>query len=68
MFDWYSAALSNRRIKKNTLIETLMDKSYHNKNQRQLAKICAEYNIVPEKELATKNYSDSVSKVNMISG
>lgn len=50
LYLWYTSALKQNRIKKNTLIETLMDKSYHNKRQRQLARLCAQYDIIPDKE------------------
>ena len=45
-----------------------MDKSYHNQRQRQLARLCAFYDIIPDKESAAKNYSDSIAKANMVTG
>jgi hypothetical protein len=47
-------------------VETIMDDSYHNRNQKSLALICTQYNIVPDKHLAMKNYSESATRANQI--
>jgi len=39
---------------------------HHNKTQRELALLCAQYDIVPDKQLAMKNYSESAAKANQI--
>lgn len=39
---------------------------HHNKTQRDLALLCARFDIVPKKDLALKNYSESAAKANMI--
>ena len=68
LYQWYTFALKQKRIKRNTLIETLMDESYHNQRQRQLARLCALYDITPDREQAAKNYSNSIAKANLVTG
>ena len=66
-YSHYLDSVKKQRQKRNSLVETLMATgSYHNRAQRDLALLCTKYDIVPDKELAMKNYSDSMAKANQI--
>ena len=43
-----------------------MDDTYHNKRQRDIALLCMKYNIIPDREVALKNYSDSAFRANQV--
>lgn len=60
----YLSVLKRDSTTRNTLIDTIMDPNQVNLAHKKLSLLCTQYDVVPTKEIAFLNYSDSISKVN----
>lgn len=60
----YLSRLNRDSTTRNTLIDTLMDPKENNFVHKKLSLLCTQYDVVPTKESAFLNYSDSIATIN----